>query len=82
MFNITKFIDFKFFLIALAFGLALVYLWTPSPTVIFVYPNSENWQKLQVKDATGKCFKFIPKNVKCPSDPKKITNTPIQTGNQ
>ena len=82
MINISKFLDFRYFLISLAFGLALVYLWAPSPTVIYVYPNKDNIDKLQVKDAAGNCFKFKTKKVKCPSDPNKITKTPIQTGNQ
>ena len=59
-FDVVKYIDFKWLLISLAIGIFLVYIWNPEPTVIFVYPNQENSNKLQVKDLTDNCFKFKP----------------------
>lgn len=79
-FDVIKYIDFKWLFISLALGIFFVYIWNPEPTVIFVYPNSENSNKLQVKDLTDNCFKFKPEIIECPSDKSKITQIPIQNG--
>ena len=39
---ISKYIDFRIFLISLAVGVLLVYLYQPTPTVIYVYPTPDN----------------------------------------
>ena len=77
-FDVVKYIDFKWLLISLAIGIFLVYIWNPEPTVIFVYPNQENSNKLQVKDLTDNCFKFNAEEVDFPDDKTKIKNIPIQ----
>lgn len=80
-FNVFKYIDFKWLLISLTIGIFMVYIWNPEPTVIFVYPNQDNWNKLQVKDLTNSCFRFKPEIIECPKDKSKITQIPIQNGN-
>ena len=40
-------------------------------------PNPDNADKLQFKDDAGVCHKFIPREVKCPSDKSKIRTYPI-----
>ena len=42
----SKYIDLRLFLISLAIGILLVYLYQPTPTVIYVYPTPDNVDKL------------------------------------
>ena len=79
---ITKFIDFRVFIISLAFGLLLVYLYQPNPTVIYVYPTPDNANELEYRDKANNCFKFEAIETLCPNDIKKIHKIPIQTGIQ
>ena len=37
-----KFISFKIFIISLALGLLFVYLSSPDPTIVYVYPTPDN----------------------------------------
>ena len=62
----------------LLFGLFLVYITTPSPGLIYVYPNPDNIDKIQYKDEGGTCFGFKSKEVNCPNDEKLIRRYPIQ----
>ena len=73
-----KFVDFKVFLLSLAVGLLFVYLSTPSPTVIVVYPTPETVDKLAYEDKAGNCYKFSAQEVECPSDASKIKRIPVQ----
>ena len=75
----SKFIDFRIFLISLAFGLFLIYMTNPSPTVIYVYPTPENINKIQIKDTLDNCYHFSAKEVTCPSDESKIHTIPVQS---
>tara|TARA_Y100000389_G_C17466566_1_gene526200 strand:+ start:3394 stop:3639 length:246 start_codon:yes stop_codon:yes gene_type:complete len=73
-----KYIDLRLFLISLAFGVLLVYLYQPTPTIIYVYPTPDNVNKLLFKDKADNCFKFRANEVKCPEDMSQITTIPIQ----
>ena len=73
-----KFVDFKVFLVSLALGLLFVYLSTPNPTVIVVYPTPETVDKLAYEDKAGNCYKFEAQEVACPSDASKIKRIPVQ----
>ena len=75
-----KYIDFRLFLISLAFGLLLVYVYQPRPTIIYVYPTPENVNRLQFKDKTNNCYHFKANEVKCPSDTSQIHTIPVQAG--
>ncbi len=77
---INRYIDFRIFLISLALGLLLVYLFQPSPTIIYVYPTPDNANNIEYKDKANNCFKFNPLEVECPSDHNKIHPIPIQNG--
>jgi hypothetical protein len=70
-----KYISVPFFLISLAIGLFYVYLSTPPPTVIYVYPTPENVNTVLYKDKVNNCYKFNHKEVKCPINPSLI---PVQ----
>lgn len=72
-------ISFPAFLISLVIGLFVVYVFNPTPTVIYVYPTPENIDKLQYKDYANNCYEFTSKEVKCPNDKKLINIIPIQT---
>jgi len=75
-----KFIDFRAFIISLAFGLFFVYLYQPVPNVIYVYPTPDNVDKIQLKDKADNCFKFEATEVTCPDNIDDIQNIPAQTG--
>ena len=75
---LTKFIDFRFFLISLAIGVFLVYIIQPPSTIIYVYPTPDNVNQIQYKDDIGNCYKFDYDEVTCPKDKSKIHTIPIQ----
>jgi len=73
-----KYLSFKYFLVSLAVGLLFVYLSTPTPTIIYVYPTPDNVNDIEYKDEAGNCFKFNADEVACPTDKSKIKRIPIQ----
>lgn len=75
---IGKFIDFKIFIISLAFGLFIVYINNPSPNIIFVYPTPDNVDKILYKDKADACFKFDIMEIPCPTDKNLINTIPMQ----
>lgn len=74
MFNISRFIDLKFFLISLSLGLFLNYINDPNKKTVFVYPTPDNIGDIQFKDHTDKCFSFKAQEVQCPKNEKEIEN--------
>ena len=77
---LSKFIDFRYFLVSLAIGIFLVYINQPASTIIYVYPTPNNVDKIQYKDNIGNCYKFDYKEVECPKDKNKIHSIPLQEG--
>jgi len=75
---LSKFISFQVFIVSLAVGIFFVYLSTPAPTIIYVYPTPDNVNNVDYKDASGTCFKFQSKEVKC-SNFKDIKTIPVQS---
>jgi hypothetical protein len=73
-----KYISIKVFLISLALGLLFVYLSSPTPTIIYVYPTPDNVGRIDYKDKASNCFKFKANEVKCPSDTNMIKKIPVQ----
>ena len=73
-----KFISIPVFLISFSIGVLIVYLTTPPPRPIMVYPTPENVGELLYKDDANQCYRFIPKEVKCPSDINKVKHVPPQ----
>ncbi len=72
----TKFISFPVFISSLAVGLLFVYLSTPPPTIIYVYPTPDNLNDIEYKDKADSCFQFISKEVECTDQFKTI---PVQS---
>jgi hypothetical protein len=66
------------FLISLAIGLFIVYVYGTDMKVIYVYPSPENINQVLYKDKADNCFTFEATEVKCPTDPAKIKVIPIQ----
>ena len=73
-----KYFSFKIFMISLAVGLLYVYLSSPDPTIIYVYPTPDNVEHIEYKDKADNCFKFEANEIACPTDKSKIKTIPIQ----
>jgi hypothetical protein len=73
-----KYINIRVFLLSLAAGLLFVYLSTPEPTVIVVYPTPDNVNKIKYKDKASNCFKFLANEVTCPKNKSDIKTIPMQ----
>ena len=71
-----KFFHAPTFILFLGLGLFLVYISTPSPDIIYVYPTPDNVDKIQYQDKVGTCHNFVAKEVECPKDKSKIHNYP------
>ena len=76
--GLFKYINFKVFLISLAFGLFAVYMTAPDMRKIYVYPTPENVDIIQYKDKTDTCFSFKQTEINCPRDMSEITTRPMQ----
>jgi hypothetical protein len=75
--KITAIISFPIFIISLSIGLLFVYLSTPPPTVIYVYPTPDNIDKVEYKDKADNCYQFKSTEVSCMSQHNPVT-IPIQ----
>ena len=75
---ITKYIDFRFFIISLTFGLFLVYIINENPRIIYVFPTPDNYDKITIKDKANNCYNFNINEVKCPNNPELISQIPPQ----
>ena len=73
-----KFISFKIFIISLALGLLFVYLSSPDPTIVYVYPTPDNAGHVEYKDKADNCFQFEANETRCPSNKNKIKTIPVQ----
>lgn len=76
-----KYISIKVFLISFAIGILFVYLSTPTPSVIYVYPTPDNAERIEYKDKASNCFKFKSEEVKCPDNKDLIKKIPVQKSN-
>ena len=75
---ISKFISIPTFIISLAIGLFMVYIWGPDAHEVYVFPTPENASRIQYKDNADNCFTFKSSEGKCPTDERKISSIPIQ----
>lgn len=77
--NFNNLFSFPIFLISLTIGLLFVYLYEPTPAIIYVYPTPDNVNDIEYKDMAGNCFSFEANEVPCPQDKNMINSIPIQT---
>jgi len=75
---LMKFINIPVFILSLAIGIFLVYIFVPEERKIYVYPTPENVDKVQYKDKTGTCFTLKQEQTECPSDSSLISKVPMQ----
>jgi hypothetical protein len=71
-----KYVDLKIFLISLAVGLFLVYIYHPQDTIIYVYPTPENVGDVIYRDKANTCYKFEEREVTC--NQANIKEIPLQ----
>ena len=72
-----EYISLNIFLISFAIGIFFVYLSTPSPKIIYIYPTPENSGKIKYKDEASNCFNFKSVEVQC-KDASDIKTIPMQ----
>jgi hypothetical protein len=72
------FINIPVFIISLALGLFFIYIYQSDNRKIYVYPNPENVEHIQYKDATGACFGIKQTQVNCPADEGEISKIKAQ----
>jgi hypothetical protein len=73
---LSKIVNIYVFIISLAIGTLFVYLSSPKPTVIYVYPTPDNISKVEYVDKAQNCFQFQSSEVPCTSNSKDI---PLQS---
>mgnify|MGYP006187262589 CR=1 FL=1 len=76
---LSKYIDARLFIISLALGLFFVYIYQPTPSIIYVYPTPDNVKNLQYKDKVDNCYSFDAIEVKCPDNRDEIFTVPMQS---
>ena len=59
-------ISLPVFFISFVVGLFFVYIFSPEPKKIYIYPTPENVDKVLFKDKADNCFYFEEEVVECP----------------
>jgi hypothetical protein len=78
-FGLFKFINIPVFIISLAIGLFMIYVYMPGQRKIMVYPTPDNIDTIQYKDATGTCFAVKSEMIDCPKDDSLLSKIPAQS---
>ena len=73
-----KFINIRVFLISLVIGTLFVYLSTPLPNIVYVYPTPDNLNKVEYVDKADNCFQFKGVTTDCALNKDNIKEIPIQ----
>lgn len=75
---IFRFINLRVFLLSLVVGTFFVYLSTPTPNIVYVYPTPDNVNKVEYVDKADNCFKFKAIETDCALHKDNIKEIPIQ----
>ena len=65
-------INFRVFLLSFLFGLMCVYITSPPPQEITVYPTGDNNHLFQFRDNVDNCFQLKQNVVKCSNAAEEI----------
>jgi len=65
-------INVRVFLLSFLFGLLCVYISSPPPKEITVYPTDDNRQLFQFRDQVDNCFQLKQNIVKCSNAAEEI----------
>lgn len=65
-------IHFRVFLLSFLFGLMCVYITSPPPKEITVYPTGDNTHLFQFRDKVDNCFQLKQNIVKCSNNAEEI----------
>jgi hypothetical protein len=76
--NLFNKLDPVIFLLSLAIGFFIVYIFGPRPTILYKYPTPDNETKIVYQDQMENCYKYHSDKVDCPSNKKLINTVPIQ----
>ena len=63
-----------YFIVSLAIGILIVYLYQPKPKIIYKYPTPDKAKDITYQDKTHTCFKYKTSKVNCPLNKNKILN--------
>lgn len=66
------------FLISLAIGLFVVYVWGADKREVIVYPSPDKINEVLFKDSAGQCFQMQAKEVGCPLNDDETFKVPVQ----
>ena len=75
---ISRYLSIYTFIVSLAIGLFIVYIWGPEERIVYVFPTPENANRIQYKDNVDNCSTFKSTEVDCPTDENEISKIPIQ----
>jgi hypothetical protein len=76
--GLMQFISIPALITSFALGVLLVYITSPAPREIMVYPTPENVKKVLYKDRADQCFEFKHTEIPCPKDKNQIKEVPVQ----
>jgi hypothetical protein len=65
-------INFRVFILSFLFGLLCVYVSSPPPKEITVYPTNDNSHLFQFRDEVNNCFQLKQSIVKCSNSAEEI----------
>ena len=68
-------LNFKIFILSFLIGIICIYLTSPEPKEITVYPTDDNKHLFQFQDKADNCFQLKQNTVTCSNDAEVI---PIQ----
>jgi len=78
VFQVFKYISFKYFIASFLIGLLFLYLMGPQTKKVYVYPSPQTIDKAIFQDKADQCFLYKEENVDCPSNKKDISIIPVQ----
>ena len=78
VFQVFKYISFKYFIASFLIGLLFLYLMGPQTKKVYVYPSPQTIDKAIFQDKPDQCFLYKEESVDCPSNKKDIIIIPVQ----